>query len=92
MFAWFYPCVYTASLTGARRNVLIHLKVQDLDHPGKRLVVPPQIAKHDKRYDYAFPEELYQIIRNFSGGESLDFPLFPSKSGKAMSPKTFGDL
>lgn len=88
-FPWFYPCLLTASLTGARRNVLIHLKVKNINHIGKRLVVPPEIAKHDKRHDYALPDELYDLLCHSTAGENPDAPLFPTKAGKQMSTKTF---
>lgn len=88
-FPWFYPCILTAALTGARRNVLIQLKVQDIDHVNRKLVVPPEIAKHDKRHNYALPDCLYEVLVETSRGREADSPLFRNKFGRIIAQNAF---
>lgn len=86
---WFYPCVLTAALTGTRRNVLIMLDVRDFD-PGEHVLrVRPEIAKQDKRYEYALPDELYEVLVKHAAGRTSEVPLFATPCGRRMSSKTF---
>lgn len=88
-FPWFFPCVFTAALTGARRNVLIMLDVGDFDRNERMLRVRPEIAKHDKKHEYSLPEELFDVLCGCTQGRADDEPLFLTRAGNRMSSKTF---
>ena len=87
--SWFFPCILTAALTGTRRNVLRMLDVGDFDARERLLRVRPEIAKGDKRHEYAVPDELQTVLLESTAGRGSGDPLFPTRSGRRMSNKTF---
>jgi integrase len=87
--SWFFPCILTAALTGTRRNVLRMLDVGDFDPRERLLRVRPEIAKGDKRHEYAVPDELQTVLLEATADRGSGEPLFPTRSGRRMSDKTF---
>jgi integrase len=86
---WFFPCVLTAALTGTRRNVLRLLDVGDFDARERVLRLRPEIAKGDRRHEYAVPDELHTVLLKATVGRGPGEPLFPTRSGRRMSNKAF---
>ncbi len=86
-FAWVYPAILTAALTGCRRGTLRLLDVRDWDARGRRLVLRPEISKQSQGHVYTAPEVLAEVLDGITAKRLPTAPLFTNRWGRRLSAK-----